>query len=107
MTNIFIFFQYAIRVFGSTDLSEDQWRQCEDQIKVKTFFEVVALPFPCNGHLLCCVNIPTVLLMFFYKFASSIPYFSLFLYFIVDGLALALNNLGLFTYIVSQIVFDF
>ena len=37
------------------------------------------MPFPCNGHLLCCVNIPAVLLMFFNKFAScSIPYFNLF-----------------------------
>ena len=67
MTNIFIFFQYAIRVFGSTDLSEDQWRQCEDQIKVKTFFDMAAMPFPCKGHLLCCVNIPAVLLTFFNK----------------------------------------
>jgi hypothetical protein len=32
--------QYAIRVFGSTDLTEDQWRQCEDQIKVETPFVV-------------------------------------------------------------------
>ena len=26
--------QYAIRVFGSTDLTDSQWKQCEDQIKV-------------------------------------------------------------------------
>lgn len=26
--------QYAIRVFGTTDLTESQWKQCEDQIKV-------------------------------------------------------------------------
>jgi hypothetical protein len=25
---------YAMRVFGSTDLTEDQWNQCEDQMKV-------------------------------------------------------------------------
>ena len=38
------------------------------------------------------------------KFAGcSIPYFNLFLYFIVDGLALALNSLGLFTYIGHKI----
>ena len=38
--------------------------------------------------------------MFFNKFAScSIPYFNLLLFFIVDSLALALNSLGLFTYI--------
>ena len=27
--------QYAMKVFGTTDLSESQWKQCEDQIKVK------------------------------------------------------------------------
>lgn len=26
--------QYAIKVFGSTDLEEAQWKQCEDQLKV-------------------------------------------------------------------------
>ena len=42
-----------------------------------SLFEMAAIPFPCNGLLLCCVNIPTVLLMFFNKFAScSIPYFN-------------------------------
>ena len=35
-----------------------------------SIFEMVAMPLPCNGFLLCCVNIPTVLLMFFNKFAS-------------------------------------
>lgn len=35
--------QYAIRVFGSTDLSEDQWRQCEDQIKVFYYLDVICL----------------------------------------------------------------
>ena len=29
---------YAVRVFGTTDLTEDQWKQCMDQIKVITFF---------------------------------------------------------------------
>ena len=28
---------YAQRVFGSTDLEEHQWKQCEDQLKVATF----------------------------------------------------------------------
>jgi len=28
---------YAVRVFGTTDLSEDQWKQCMDQVKVKYF----------------------------------------------------------------------
>ena len=27
--------QYAIKVFGTTDLSDSQWKQCEDQIKVR------------------------------------------------------------------------
>ena len=27
--------QYAIQVFGSTDLEDSQWKQCEDQLKVK------------------------------------------------------------------------
>ena len=27
----------------------------------KHIFEMAAMPFHCNGHLLCCVNIPTVL----------------------------------------------
>lgn len=25
---------YAVRVFGTTDLTEDQWKQCLDQVKV-------------------------------------------------------------------------
>ena len=33
--------QYAIRVFGSTDLTESQWKQCEDQIKVVKFHTCV------------------------------------------------------------------
>ena len=53
------------------------------------------MPFPCNGLMLCFVNIPTVLLMFFNKFSScSIPHFNYFLNFIVDSLALAVNSLG-------------
>jgi hypothetical protein len=27
--------QYAIKVFGTTDLEESQWKQCEDQMKVR------------------------------------------------------------------------
>ena len=54
---------------------------------------MAAMPFPCKDHLLCCVNIPTVLLMFFNNFAScTIPYFNLFLCFIVGCPALALNS---------------
>ena len=49
-----------------------------------SFFEMVAMPFPCNGLLLCCVNIPAILLVFFNEFAfCSIPYFNLFLYFTI------------------------
>ena len=39
---------------------------------------MAAIPFPCNGLLLRCVNIPTVLLMFFNKFArNSVLFFSI------------------------------
>ena len=42
------------------------------------YFELAAMPFPCNGLLLCCVNIPTLLFMFSNKLAScSIPYFNI------------------------------
>ena len=34
--------------------------------------------------------------------SCSIPYFNFNLHFIVDGLALALNSLGVFTFIVPQ-----
>jgi len=30
--------QYAIRVFGSTDLTDSQWKQCEDQIKMSMVY---------------------------------------------------------------------
>ena len=33
--------QYAIRVFGTTDLTESQWKQCEDQIKVKCLYRYI------------------------------------------------------------------
>lgn len=26
---------YAVRVFGTTDLTEEQWKQCMDQVKVR------------------------------------------------------------------------
>ena len=26
--------QYAVKLFGTTDLTEDQWKQCMDQVKV-------------------------------------------------------------------------
>ena len=45
------------------------------------------------------VNIATIFLMFFNKLVSCfIPYFNFNLFSIEDGLALALNSLGLFTY---------
>ena len=40
----------------------------------KLIFEMAAMPFSCNGHLLCCVNKPTVLLISFnnlFKLKSS------------------------------------
>ena len=37
--------QYAIKVFGSTDLTDAQWKQCEDQIKVSMFLYVMLLRF--------------------------------------------------------------
>lgn len=30
--------QYAMKVFGTTDLSESQWKQCEDQIKMSLVY---------------------------------------------------------------------
>ena len=75
--------------------------------KWSLIFEMAAMPLPCNGHLLCCVNILTVLLMFFNKFAScSIQNFNSNLFSIENGLALALNSYRMFSFIVSQIVFD-
>ena len=51
------------------------------------------LPFPCNGLLLCCVTIPTILLMFFNKFACCfLPFFNSNLFSIANRLALALNS---------------
>ena len=36
--------QYAIQVFGSTDLEDSQWKQCEDQLKVSlNYFEAPKL----------------------------------------------------------------
>ncbi|XP_054160682.1 SURP and G-patch domain-containing protein 1-like [Oppia nitens] len=33
--------QYALQVFGTTDLTEDQWKQLEDQRKMKFLFEML------------------------------------------------------------------
>lgn len=30
---------YAVRVFGTTDLSEDQWKQCMDQVKMQYVYQ--------------------------------------------------------------------
>jgi len=32
--------QYAIQVFGNTNLTADQWKQLEDQRKMKMLFEI-------------------------------------------------------------------
>ena len=34
---------YAQRVFGTTDLSEDQWKQCMDQVKVNNINNIVSV----------------------------------------------------------------
>ena len=33
---------YALRVFGSAEVSEDQWRQCEDQVKMAALYAQLA-----------------------------------------------------------------
>lgn len=33
--------QYAIKVFGSTDLEEHQWKQCEDQLKMNIVYQEI------------------------------------------------------------------
>lgn len=35
--------QYALKVFGTTDIEEHQWKQCEDQIKVKYMWSILSL----------------------------------------------------------------
>ena len=35
---------YAQRVFGSTDLEEHQWKQCEDQLKVINYISYLLIP---------------------------------------------------------------
>ena len=65
---------------------------CLLQQIAKIFFEIAAMPFPCIGPMLCCVNLQQ---------QYSINFF------IGGDLALALNSLGWFTQIVSQEVFLF
>ena len=36
---------YAVRVFGTTDLTEDQWKQCMDQVKVYKYHIMVICRF--------------------------------------------------------------
>ena len=62
---------------------------------------MAAMPFPCNGLLLCCVNLPYC---FSINLLVVLSLISIFL--IGDGLALALNSFGWFTHIVSQVVYD-
>ena len=33
---------YAHRVFGSNELSEEQWKQCEDQVKMAALYSELA-----------------------------------------------------------------
>ena len=64
---------------------------------------MAATPFLCIGHLLFCVNIPTVLLIFFKKLLiCPVPYFNSNLYFIEDDLALGFNSLGLLIFLLPQ-----
>ena len=32
--------QYAVKVFGSTNLTDAQWKQCEDQLKVNIYVKL-------------------------------------------------------------------
>ena len=65
-------------------------------------FEMTAVPFPCNGILLCLCEYTYSFVNVFNKLAScSIPYFNLHLFLIEGGLALSLNSLGLFIYCVK------
>ena len=63
----------------------------------RVLFEMVTMPFPCNGLLLCCVNLPKCSSK---KLLVVQPLISIFW---GDGLALALNSFWWFTYIVSQV----
>jgi len=58
---------YAVRVFGTTDLSEDQWKQCMDQVKVQYL---------------------TLLISSEYKFVSCL---NLCLFFLLDAICLPRN----------------
>ena len=67
----------------------------------RVLFEMVTMPFPCNGLLLCCVNLPKC------SSKNLLVVLSLISIFWGDGLALALNSFWWFTYIVSWVVFLF
>ena len=59
---------------------------------------MAAIPFPCNGILLCLCECTYGLLIFFNKLVSCpIPYFNLKIFSIEDGLALALKSFGMLT----------
>ena len=38
--------QYAMKVFGTAQLSDDQWQQCEDQVKVQCDQNITYLLIP-------------------------------------------------------------
>lgn len=42
--------QYAIKVFGSTDLEEAQWKQCEDQLKVLSYLKFLVIFLSDDKH---------------------------------------------------------
>ena len=62
--------------FSTTMLNNLIEQLMVDEPPFQGIFEMAAMPFPCNGlsFVVFILNIPTVLLMFFHKFASSIPF---------------------------------
>ena len=59
-----MFVQYSVRHNRDRNFTRFERGLLKKKFE-SNFFEMASMPFPCNGHLLCCVNIPTVLLMFF------------------------------------------
>ena len=63
------------------------------------FFEMVAMPFPCNGLCFVVFNLPTVLLMFSIIWLVVLSLISIFFVFIADGLAFALSSFKMFLFL--------
>ena len=63
------------------------------------FFEMAAMPFPCNGLCFVVFNIPTVLLMFLIIWLVVLSLISIFFVFIADGLAFALSSFKMFLFL--------